>query len=326
MDKNISRRTFVKRTATATAAAVITPHIGFTLPVTRFDPKGLPTRKLGKTGVEVPLIIFGCGSRFMAVEDDDKALEILEYAFNNGMYYWDTAASYQNDRITSEERIGTLLKHKRKEVFLATKVGERDAEGAKRTIETSLERLQTDYIDLYQVHSITSVEEVDQLGKKDSVLEVLFKFKEEGVIKHIGFTGHTSAEAMKKAAMNYDFGTMLIAMNHMQEGEKFEENAIPAAVDKGLGVLAMKVIRPRETVENLDPAKLIRYALSLDHVSAASVGIDSMEVLKTNIELIKDFKPLTEPEMEEMRIALVPFYRHENLAWMQPGYVDGQFA
>jgi predicted aldo/keto reductase-like oxidoreductase len=321
----ITRREFVKTTAAATAAAIV-PSFGCMSRSSPFDPKGLPTRKLGKTGVIVPVLVFGCGSRWMAIEDDDKALAILEHALDNGLYYWDTAASYGNDRISSEERIGRLLKTRRKEVFLVTKVGDREADKAKQSIERSLERLQTDYIDLLHVHSIDSVEDAESLGEKGMVLEVLHQYRDEGIVRHIGFSGHTTAEGMKKAAELYDFEAIMIALNHhvVEDKQEFEEYAVPFAAKKGMGVIAMKVIRPRETIEGLDPQDLIRYALSLENFSTVNIGTDSMEVLKTNLELIRNFQPLPEMKMQEIRVALEPFYHHKNLAWMKPGYIDGK--
>jgi aryl-alcohol dehydrogenase-like predicted oxidoreductase len=324
MKKKITRREFVQTTAAATATVAFMPALGCT-GSSSFDAKGLPTVKLGKTGVRVPLLGFGCGSRWMSVEDDDKALEILEYAFDQGLYYWDTAASYGNDQISSEERVGKILKDRREHVFLVTKTGDRGADKAKESIERSLKRLQTDYLDLVHVHSIASVEDAEQLGEKDKVLKVLHQYKSEGVIRHIGFTGHASAEGMKRAAELYDFEVMMIALNHQsQDGtERFEELPAPYAKEKGIGVVAMKVIRPRETVEGLAGADLVKYALTLEDFHMINIGIDSREVLNTNLEILRDFQPLDETKMEEIRLALQPFYRGRNLAWMKPGYTDG---
>jgi predicted aldo/keto reductase-like oxidoreductase len=324
MKKNISRRRFVKTTAAATAAVTILPPVACTGAGSSFDSKGLPTRKLGSTGIDVPPLGFGCGSRWMAV-DDDEALAMLEYAHDNGLYYWDTAGSYGNDRISSEERIGMLLPERRKEVFLVTKTQEREADAVKAGIETSLKRLRTDYIDLMHMHSIASVEDAESLGDPGMALEVLHQYREQGIIRHIGFTGHTTAQGMKRAAELFDFEVMMIALNHYDPDgeERFEEDAVTYASGKGMGVVAMKTIRPRETVQNLDPRDLIGYALSMEKFSLANVGMDSMDVVRANIELIRDFKPFDQDRMNEIRIALAPFYRHDNLAWMEPGYHDG---
>ena len=325
MKKKISRREFVQATAAAATTVAITPVAGCTASASPFDAKGLPTVKLGKTGVSVPLLGFGCGSRWMAVKDDEKAMEILEHALAQGLYYWDTASSYGNDLISSEERIGKILPGYREQVFLVTKTGDREADMAKVSIERSLERLQTDHLDLVHVHSINSVEDAEQLGEEGKVLEVLKQYKREGVIKHIGFTGHASAAGMKRAAELYDFDVMMMALNHQvaDGSQRFEEDAGTFAFKKGMGVVAMKVIRPRETVEGLMASDLINYALSLEQFHMINVGIDSMEVLEQNLRLIRSFEPMDESRMKEIRLALQPFYRGRNLAWMHPGYRDG---
>jgi len=320
--KELNRRKFIKTTGVVAAGLALAPSAAQAAPA--FDSKGLPTAVLGKTGVRIPRMVLGTGSRFMAIEED-KGLEILEYALDNGLYHWDTANIYKNEVQFSEERLGKILKSRRSQVFLSTKVSERSGEKAKAAIEASLKRLQTDYVDLYQVHSVVDEEEVRQFGQKGGILPVLKKLQEEGVIKHIGFTGHTSAKAMKLAAELYDFDTMLIALNHHQKGkEPFEEQPVPYAADKGMGVLAMKLIRPRETVAGLRPEELIRYGLTLDHFTAAIIGMDSLEVLKANIDLLRNFKPLSSERMKELHSSLQPFYRGTHLPWMQPGYIDGR--
>lgn len=317
---SISRRDFIKSSALTCAALAAAPVAMAENSV--YDAKGLPTRILGKTGVQVPIMVVGCGSRFMAASTD-QGLEMLEHALDNGLYYWDTAANYKNDYESSEERLGRMLKHKRKEVFLATKVAERDAEGAKKTIERSLQRLQTDYIDLYQMHSINQLDDAKNLQE---VLSLLRDYQRQGIIRHVGFTGHTSAEAMTYAAKNYDFDTMLIALNHMADNQNFEQMAVPAAAAKNMGIIGMKVIRPRETVKELTPDKLIKYALSLDHLSAANVSNGSLDILKTNLEILRNFEPLPAEEMQNLRGQLSPFFRSNELPWMQPGYQDGHWV
>lgn len=317
---DFTRRDFIKTTGAVTAGVILAPTVAYSS--SPFDAKGLPTTILGKTGIRIPKMVIGLGSRFMAV-DEEKGLEILQVALDNGFYYWDTASIYKNETQYSEERIGKILPSIRKQIFLSTKVDKRNSDEALQTIETSLKRLNTDYIDLLQIHSITSEEEVKKFGDKDGVLPVLRKLKEQGVVKNIGFTGHTSASAMKLAAEMYDFDTMLIAMNHQQKGEKFEENPVQFAAAKGMGVLAMKTIRPRETVTSLNPDDLIRYALSLKGVTAVTVGIDKKELLIENAGILQSFKPFDEEKMKSFRAELDPFYKSKTLPWMQPGYFDG---
>ena len=162
------------------------------------------------------------------------------------------------------------------------------------------------------------------IGAENSVLKALYKLRDEKVTRFIGYSGHTAAEPMKAMAERYDFDTMLIALNHQTQGkEDFENHAIPYAANKGMGVLAMKVIRPRETVEGISPDELIKYALSLPYVDAAVIGTDSLEVLKKNITFVKKFRAMTTAEIRQTEAKLKPFFENKNLPWMLPGYRDG---
>ena len=131
-----------------------------------YDAKCFPTRLLGRTGVRVPVIGFGGGSRFCRVEDLEKSLELLNYALDHGLYYWDTAHQYGGKGFKSEERYGLILKYRRCEVFLATKTSERTYDGAMRQLEESLKRLKTDYLDVYQIHAVESMADVEAIGAK----------------------------------------------------------------------------------------------------------------------------------------------------------------
>jgi predicted aldo/keto reductase-like oxidoreductase len=335
--KGMDRRHFIKTCVAATAAVGAWPSgrlfangaagSAVATPSAAFDAKGLPTRVLGKSGVAVPIIGFGGGSRFCKIEEPDKSAEVLSYALDNGLYYWDTASNYTTDKVVSEERFGLVIKDRRKEIFLATKVEDRTADGAMRQLETSLKRLRTDYLDILQVHSVSSLEDVDKIGAKGGVLEALHKLKAQKVARLIGFSGHASAEAMTAAVERFDFDTMLIALNQQQgvTGD-MEKGAIPAAAKKKMGVMVIKVIRPKETVSGVNPDELIRYALTLEHVDAAVIGMDSLDVLKKDIELLKNFRKMNPAEMEGMRRRLGPFYAGLNLPWMNPAYTDGRPA
>jgi predicted aldo/keto reductase-like oxidoreductase len=144
------------------------------------------------------------------------------------------------------------------------------------------------------------------------------------VTRFIGFSGHLSAEAMAAMVNRYDFDTMLIALNHYEERQgDFEKDAIPAAAKKKMGIMVIKTIRPREKVKDVLPQDLIRYALSLEHVHAAVVGTDSVDIVKKNAELLQNFRPMSPEEMQRMRACLDPFFRGHDLPWMHPDYTDG---
>jgi aryl-alcohol dehydrogenase-like predicted oxidoreductase len=333
-----TRRKFIKSTIGAAGLIAVRagslsgcPIFPLISSTSDYNAKGLPTSILGKTGIEIPRIAIGLGSRFCNIKDEEQAYNLLKYALDNGLYYWDTAWFYENTSlgIISEERAGMVLKTRRKEIFLSTKVTSRDPDEAKRQIETSLKRLQTDYLDILKIHDVQSEKDVAKLSEKGNLIDILMKMKEKGVTRYIGFSGHAEAKAMKAMAEKGIFDDMLIAMNHWQvesNPQQRQELAIPAAKALGLGITLMKVVRPRETIKTLNPSDLVRYALSLKGPDAVVIGIDSMDVLKTNLEILRNFKPMDELQMKEMALQLSPFYNHENLPWMKPGYCDGNYA
>ncbi len=318
--QDISRRDFIEKSALGTAAVLA--GCKTTGGMVKHDAKGLPTVVLGKTGVRIPRIAIGCGSRFLAASTDD-GLDMMEYALENGLYYWDTANSYINNdtKESSEERLGRILKNRRKEVFLGTKLGSREPDEMKRQFETSLKRLQTDHVDILNIHAIRSLEDAQNL---EPLVKILESYKSQGMTRFIGFTGHNTAEGMAYAASNYGLDFMLCALNHYQKGEQpFETESGPTADENKLGVMVMKVIRPRETVESLKPKQLIRYALSLPYADGAVISMQNMDIMKENIALLKSFEPMSKAEMDSMAISLKPFYRSTDLEWMRAGYRDG---
>jgi len=328
-NKGMNRRDFLKTWAASTVALGALGPSRELLSAEKavHDAKGLPTVSLGKTGLVVPRIGIGCGSRFCAVQDAGKSVEILTYALDHGFYYWDTAHDYGTDKVVSEERLGLVLKTRRKEVILSTKIQKRTYDEGMRHLEESLRRLQTDKLDILKIHNISTLEEVERIGAKDGVLKVLLKARDEKTTRFIGFSGHMSAEVMKAMVNRYDFATMLIALNHYAERKgDLEQDAIPAAAGKKMGIMIIKAIRPRETVKTVTPEQLIRYALSLPLVHAAVIGTDSVEVVKKNMEILKTFKAMDAEEMKKIRADLNPFFEHKNLPWMQPGYRDGESA
>jgi len=332
---DLSRRKFIKNTlgtGLIVAGSGLLPSWAIARgksPKTNYDAKGLLTAVLGKTGVRIPRIACGLGSRFCSIEKTDDAIALLNFALDNGLYYWDTAFSYENSKLgfTSEERMGEVVKTRRDQLFLSTKVESRDPDEAKRQIETSLKRLKTDHLDMLKIHDIQTPSDVEALGARGKIIDILLSLKEQGVTRFIGFSGHSEAAAMKLMAEKGIFDSMLMAMNHYGGNkEQRQEQVIPAAKAQGMGVMLMKVVRPRETVKELDPKDLIRYALSLKGPDGIILGMDSLDVVKSNIEILRNFKPMEETRMKEIALQLTPFYNHQNLPWMKSGYHDGNWA
>ena len=338
MKKDFSRRKFLKSTlgagmALAATRLAFSDTVGSDITgsgfISQYDPKGLPTAILGKTGVVIPRIAIGLGSRFLTIETLDEAIEMCNYALDNGLYYWDTAHSYVNTATgaISEERLGHIIKHRRKEVFLSTKIASRDTDQAKAEIELSLKRLQTDHVDMLKIHAVESADDAGNICRSGGVLDLITKMKEEGVTRFVGFSGHGNAEALKAMVDTGRFDSMLFAMNHY-EGYKNDRQGmvISTAGKQGMGIMLMKAIRPKETIEGINAGELVRFALSLEGPSGLAVGMDSKRIVDSNLEILRNFKPMTSEEKQRYAMILTPFFRHENLEWMRTGYRDGHWG
>jgi predicted aldo/keto reductase-like oxidoreductase len=315
----LSRRQFMQ---TAAGAAVV-PALGAAAA------SKLPTRTLGKTGIEVSILGFGSGSRFLMYEDEEKALEALSKALDLGISYIDTAHSYGDGK--SEERIGRLMPERRKQITLATKLSARKADDARRQIELSLKRLQTDRLDVLHIHALSGPEDLAAIEKPDGVLKALYQARDQKIARAIGITCHAAPAALKTALERHDFDCTQMALNaamaRMAEGRDrmkatpmteggFEELALPVAVRKGIGVIAMKVFAQDQIVSAAPIEKLLAYSLSLP-VSLASLGMPKLEFIERNIKLARAFTPmpdadrrrLTDSITTERKVSLIEFFR-----------------
>jgi aryl-alcohol dehydrogenase-like predicted oxidoreductase len=271
-------------------------------------------RILGKTGVEVPVVVLG-GVAGMALKPAKEfyPAELANAALDAGINYFDSAASYANGQ--SELNFGEVLATRRNEVFLTSKTLSRTYDGAMRDLEGSLKRLQTDHLDLYQVHSVTEKEDITLWGKPDGMLKAFYKLRDEKVIRFIGVTGHESAEAMNQAIDMYEFDTILTTFNPVPRRKPFRESVLPNALGKNMGIIAMKVMgggggalaigNPEvnvggnwywdETTHQSDPTTLVRYVLGFP-VSCAVIGMKSLKELEINISAAMEMKPLSKEE------------------------------
>ncbi|MEP6537576.1 MAG: aldo/keto reductase [Bryobacteraceae bacterium] len=279
-------------------------------------PTSMPTRVLGRTGARVSVLAMGGGSRFLAYGTEDKAIEAVNRSIDLGISYLDTAFAYVNG--LSESRVGKVMATRRKEVFLATKCPERNGDAAMRIIEGSLKRLQTDHLDLIHIHSLTSAEDLAAIEAKDGILQVLYKLRDQKVTKAIGVTCHTDPTVLKTALERNDFDCTQMALNAALVGMKtvtegmvinpdmkpsFETIALPVAVKKNMGIIAMKIFAADGLVGQAAAEKLLYYSLSLP-VTLAVVGMPKLELIEENVRLAKSFQPLPKGEMQTLSQAL----------------------
>jgi uncharacterized protein len=311
----LTRRRFLKGTGAGVA-------VGAALRAeARPAPGRLPTRVLGKTGVRVSILAMGGGSRFLMYKEEDKALEALNRAFDLGITYMDTAFGYGNG--LSEERVGKVLKHRRKGIFLATKINKRKGDEAMKILEGSLKRLQTDQIDLIHLHDLKGADDLAAAEAPDGVLAVLRKLRDQKVTRFIGVTSHTDPTVLKTALERHDFDCTQMALNAALVGMKgspkgmipnpdmtssFETVALPVARAKKLGIIAMKIFGQEALVGAAPTEKLLYYSLSLP-VTTAVVGTPKLEQLEEDVQLARAFKPLPRAQMRSLSKELSAKYK-----------------
>ena len=303
----VSRRQFLESAAMASLVAA-TGHAA--------EPGQLPTRLLGKTGARVSVLGIGGGSRFLAYKEEDKALEALNKAIDLGIRYVDTAQAYGNG--VSESRVGKVMARRRNEVFLVTKIQERDPDKAMARLEQSFKNLQTDRIDLVHIHSLTTADDLAVVEKKGGVLERLLKMRDGKAIRFVGVTSHTDPNVLKTALERHDFDCTQMALNAalvgMMNGKggmvvnpgmipSFETIALPVALRKKMGVLAMKVYAADGIIGQAPLEKLLYYSMSLP-VSACVVGMPKLEFIGQNVAMAQKFRPLPDAERRDLSRAL----------------------
>jgi aryl-alcohol dehydrogenase-like predicted oxidoreductase len=293
---------------------------------------GMPTRILGRTGARVSILAFGCGSRFLAYKDPEKAVEALNRALDQGITYVDTAYGYGDGK--SEGWVGQVMKTRRNDVWLATKINKRGGDEAMRIIEGSLKRLQTDHLNLIHVHSLTDDADLAAAEAKDGIINVLYKLRDQKVTKAIGITSHTDPVVLRKALEHNDFDCTQMALNAARAGmrnapggmapnlmhDSFETLALPVANRKKMGVIAMKVFA-QEGLSGKAPAeKLIHYSMSLP-VSAVVVGMPKLDFVDQNIAIAKRFKAMPPAEMKRLSGELAEEHKARLDAFFH-GHVD----
>ncbi|MFO7658054.1 MAG: aldo/keto reductase [Bacteroidales bacterium] len=298
----INRRQFLEMTATA--AALISLGGAFTSCKKDGDPPyGISRRSLGKTGLNVSLLSVGGWNIGRDILSDNESIAIMRTAIDEGINFFDNAWSYHDGR--SEELMGKALQDGyRQRVILMTKHLSREPEKAKQHLEDSLRRLQTDVIDVWQIHELMTLDEVDQVYTS-GLLDYLENVKKSGKIRFIGFTGHANPEVhMEMINRGFNWDTVQMPVNILDYHYlSFSKNVLPLAIEKNIGIIAMKTLAgtPGVLFQNgiASVSECLRFALTLP-VSTVSSGMDSMEILRENIETARNFTPMTQVEIENL--------------------------
>ena len=316
--EGMTRRTFLKSTGALAATSLTAGSLlGFAGAAHGTDDtssrKGriMQKRALGKTGEKLSIIGFGgivvCGT------EQTEANAIVREAVERGINYFDVAPSYCGGE--AEARLGPALKEFRKDVFLACKTTERGKDGAQAELEQSLKRLQTDYFDVYQLHGVSNMEDVEKAMGPGGAIETFVAAKKKGLVRFLGFSAH-SADAAIALMDQFDFDTILFPFNWVcYLNADFGPQVIAKAEEKGVGRLAIKAMArtvKRKDKKNeypkcwyepvTDPEETnlaVRFTLSLPITAAVPPG--DVRLFRRAMDIASEFTPLTDEEREVLK-------------------------
>jgi predicted aldo/keto reductase-like oxidoreductase len=247
---------------------------------------------------------------------------LLESALAQGINYWDTARSYG----PSEGMIAPVLARNRNKVFLASKSDSRDYEGFERDLNRSLQVLRADYIDLYHLHDMQPHELGNLAAIESGAVRAAREAKEQKIIRSFGVTGHSGAGILIECMKRFDPDAVLTIFPATRPDKgRYEDELLPLARSRKIGVIAMKTIRYARQA-NLPAKELLRYALSLEGIQTAIVGLDGLAHLTENASIASSFKPMKQARRDELYQSARRALAGIAAPWDRPGYIDGRYA
>ncbi|MEJ1933934.1 aldo/keto reductase [Nostoc sp. NIES-2111] len=296
-----TRRNFLMTSAAVTGGIVVTTALQRNATSNTTAPTvTMPERILGRTDVNVPIFgLGGAGQTPLSWEGKQADAEaIIHKALELGICYFDTAASYG----PSEDYLGKVLPPHRAKIFLASKTDQRDKDGAWRELERSLKRLNTDYLDLWQLHHVSFAEELDTLFSPSGAIKALEEAIAQKLVRFTGITGHRDPEVIVESLRRYPFHTTLIPVNAADRyhPHPFIPIVLPVAQAKNVGVIAMKVpaygrlFKPNG-LTGMEQA--MGYTLSQPGVHCCVIAAETVEQLENNVKVARAFQPLGEKEL-----------------------------
>jgi aryl-alcohol dehydrogenase-like predicted oxidoreductase len=287
----------------------------------------MPTNSFGKTGYKVGILSLGGQATIEKEGTEEESENIVNRAIDLGVNYIDTAAAYGRGR--SQKNIGRVMRTRRNEVFLASKTHDRSYDGSMRLLEESLNSLQTDHLDLWQLHNVQRQDQVDKIFAEDGALKALVKAREEGMVKHLGITGHYEPLILQQCLNRFDFDAILMALNAADVHYlSFKKYLLPLALEKGIAIIGMKVATRGRMISNWTPPPLedqpermrtplpgtitideaLKYNMSLP-VSTTIIGVDNVAQIEHNVKIASEFSPLSEMEMARLEFKTLPIVR-----------------
>jgi hypothetical protein len=326
------RREFLKSSGIVTAALLVPSAVAESakalpaLPLNPATPASMPTRNLGKTGYRVGIFSLGGQASLELPNNFDVAVPIIERALDLGVNYIDTSSRYGRPERWSEQYIGKVMAHRRNDAFLATKTRDRTRDGSLQSIETSLRLLQTDHLDLLQLHDIGSMtDDVDVIFGKGGAMEAYLEMQQQKVVHFLGVTGHFRPDVLMECLRRHPFDTILMAMNAADPHHfSFNNELLPMAVERQMGIIGMKIPARGKLLSSFTPfppadprnagvdatavatrpgtlnmREAMYYTLSRP-VSTVIIGCDTIAQLEENVHLAREFTPLSESQSAEL--------------------------
>lgn len=274
-----------------------------------FTSRPMPMRRLGRTGHEATLFGLGGEGVLRTYGQERDAVAVINRALDQGVNYCDTAPAYAG----SLDYYGAALGERRKQVFLASKTHDRTYDGSMRLLEDMLRRLRTDRIDLWQLHDLRTMADLDAIFGKGGALKAVLSAREDGRVGHIGITGHHDPAILTEAMRRFDFDTLLVALNAADaHRSSFIESVLPEAARRGMGVIAMKTCAQGALLEHgrLTMKECLEYAWSLPGVTHAIVGCRTVAEVDENASLARAFHPLDADHRARLEERTRPFADH----------------
>lgn len=300
MTERTTRRNFIITSVAVAGGIVGGTALQENASNTATPPATMPERVLGSTGVKVPIFgLGGAGQTPLSQEGKEQdSVAIIERALQLGIRYFDTAASYG----PSEDYFGKVLPAHRSKLFLASKTDKRDRDGAWRELERSLKRLNTDHLDLWQLHHVSFTNELDTIFSASGAIKAMEEAMQQKLIRFTGITGHHDPKVIAEGLRRYPFHTTLIPVNAADKyhPRPFLPAVLPVAQQKNVGVIAMKVpaygrlFKPGG-LQGMEQA--MGYSLSQAGVHCCVIAAETVKQLEGNVNVARAFQLLNKKEL-----------------------------
>ena len=294
---DLTRRTFLQTSAVTVAAASLSSGV---LVAEDKSPGGIPLRPLGRSGEKVTMIGLG-GFHASVPENEADSVRLIQRAVDEGITFLDNSWDYMEGK--AEERMGKAIAEggRRDKIFLMTKCCGRTAKDAQSNLEDSLRRLRTDHLDLWQFHEINYDNDPDWIFGAGGAIEFALKAKEQGKIRHLGFTGHKHPEIhLKMLSKPYDWASTQMPLNVLDsQFRSFQHLVLPELNRRGIAAIGMKSLGGQGHVvtrAGIPVEEALRYVFSLPITTLVS-GIDSDKILDQNLRIAREFQPMSKDEM-----------------------------